>query len=259
MIKLWSFAPKARENFCLPLWSNYDHPPLWSFILSEFTWNKMIKLWSNIPLFRSDVHNNWTEKVENSRKNSQKLWNLLVPTVGIPFMVLILVVAEYYGATIVNCNINGPWAGIYYAMCKSRLAHCKSLAMHFRFFRSFCLKKSFVLSKWSNYDHSNFWKTLPTIMIKLWSPTIMIIWSRQRLGWTKSAIMIDHFSGGPLYCAQRLLLPERTFWGDVCVCLWQIFVILPKGIWALHRVQFGSVLWPEKRSHYFLGPKSSLN
>ena len=71
MIKLWSFAPKAREIFCLPLWSNYDHPPLWSFILSEFTWNKMIKLWSNIPLFRSDVHNNWTEKVENSRTQNR--------------------------------------------------------------------------------------------------------------------------------------------------------------------------------------------
>ena len=28
-------------------------------------------------------------------------------------------------------------------------------------------------------------------------------------------------------------------------------MILPKGIWALHRVQFGSVLWPEKRPHYF--------
>ena len=27
-----------------------------------------------------------------------------------------------------------------------------------------------------------------------------------------------------------------------CVCLSQIFVILPKGIWALHRVQFSSVL-----------------
>ena len=34
------------------------------------------------------------------------------------------------------------------------------------------------------------------------------------------------------------------------------FVILPKGIWALHRVQFSSVLWPEKRVTYFSGPKS---
>ena len=54
------------------------------------------------------------------------------------------------------------------------------------------------------WSFPNFWKTLPTIMIKLWSPTIMIIWSRQRLGWTKSVIMIDHFSGVPLYCKQSI-------------------------------------------------------
>ena len=40
------------------------------------------------------------------------------------------------------------------------------------------------------------------------------------------------------------------------VCLSWDFVILPKGIWALDRVQFSSVLWPGKRPHYFSGPKS---
>ena len=33
-------------------------------------------------------------------------------------------------------------------------------------------------------------------------------------------------------------------------------MILPKGIWALDRVQFSSVLWPEKCLPYFSGPKS---
>ena len=40
------------------------------------------------------------------------------------------------------------------------------------------------------------------------------------------------------------------------VCVSGIFVILPKGIWALDRVQFSSVLWPEKCLPYFSGPKS---
>ena len=179
MIKLWSFAPKARENFCLPLWSNYDHPPLWSFILSEFTWNKMIKLWSNILLFRSDVYNNLTEKVENSRRNAAHCYTGL------------------YWANNSNTNTFGHE---YRIICNMQVVTCN---MQVGFFDkisikfNFCLKKSFVSPespKWSNYDHPNFWKTLPTIMIKLWSPTIMIIWSRQRLGWTKSGIMIDHFS-----------------------------------------------------------------
>ena len=40
------------------------------------------------------------------------------------------------------------------------------------------------------------------------------------------------------------------------VCDSRDFVILPKGIWALDRVQFSSVLWPGKRVTYFSGPKS---
>ena len=42
----------------------------------------------------------------------------------------------------------------------------------------------------------------------------------------------------------------------LCVCDSRDFVILPKGIWALDRVQFSSVLWPEKCLPYFSGPKS---
>ena len=33
-------------------------------------------------------------------------------------------------------------------------------------------------------------------------------------------------------------------------------MILPKGIWRRYRVQFSSVLWPEKCLPYFSGPKS---
>ena len=40
------------------------------------------------------------------------------------------------------------------------------------------------------------------------------------------------------------------------VCLFGNFVILPKGKWALHRGFSRMVLWPEKRPHYFSGPKS---
>ena len=181
MIKLWSFAPKARENFGLPLWSNYDHPPLWSFILSEFTWNKMIKLWSNIPLFRSDVHNSWSEKVENSRTQNR----------------CTLLHRPLLSKHCHNSNTNTFGLGIANNMqCASRdLQSASRFSINFKF----CLKKFRFIKMIKLWSFPNFWKTLPTIMIKLWSPTIMIIWSCQRLGWTKSGIMIDHFSGGPLY------------------------------------------------------------
>ena len=42
----------------------------------------------------------------------------------------------------------------------------------------------------------------------------------------------------------------------VCVCLSGIFVILPRRKTRGDRVQFSSVLWPEKRVTYFSGPKS---
>ena len=158
MIKLWSFAPKARENFCLPLWSNYDHPPLWSFILSEFTWNKMIKLWSNILLFRSDVYNNLTEKVENSRRNTAHCYTGL------------------YWANNSNTNTFGHE---YRIICNVQVATCNmqvGFFDHFSIKFNFCLKKvSFHLNHqndqimiiptfeklcpplWSNYDHPPLW------------------------------------------------------------------------------------------------------
>ena len=136
MIKLWSFAPKARENFCLPLWSNYDHPPLWSFILSEFTWNKMIKLWSNILLFRSGVYNNLTENVENSRRNAAHCYTGL------------------YWANNSNTNTFGHE---YRIICNMQVVTCNmqvGFFDHFSIKFNFCLKKSFVSTKWSNYDRS---------------------------------------------------------------------------------------------------------
>ena len=61
-------------------------------------------------------------------------------------------------------------------------------------------------------------------------------------------------------CAQRLLLPERTSLGDkyvcLCVCLSPDFVISPRRKSRVHTCFSRMGLCPEKRPHYFSGPKS---
>ena len=114
--------------------------------------------WSNILLFRSDVHNNWSEKIENSRTQNR----------------CTLLHRPLLSKHCHNSNTNTFGLHEYRIICNVQVATCnvQVASRHFGFFDhfsinfNFCLKKSVVSPKWSNYDRS---QTFEKLCPPLWS------------------------------------------------------------------------------------------
>ena len=176
-------ARKFLPTIMIELWS----PTIMIVRLLRIYSEQNDRIMIEYSLFSSDVHNNWTEQVENSR--TQNRCTLLHRPL----------LSKHCHNSNTNILLHEHW--IIYNM---QVVTCNMQVRHFGFFDYFSINYNFCLKKFrftkmiKLWSFPNFWKTLPTIVIELWSPTIMIVWSRQRLGWTKSGIMIDQFSGGTL-------------------------------------------------------------